>query len=525
MDTALQVREILSARGLTLYNVSRRSAQIFGRSSRFYVSYNLYSDLSNPALRPTIHQILALSHITRYRLADWLKIFGFNLDTIFRLQLRIPRRRTTILDSTVHGTCAWIPWFADRLDGGAIPSIAPLGHFLTSAPPRRARDLLALNKQRFRYGIIGEHDLYALPYFVPGSVIRADARRAEEAILDRSQSREGFFLVEHRSGWTCSRIIFLGKDRILLHCPQRPCAERELCIGKEARILGAVDAEIRPLVSHGPDKTIPTLEVLRKPRRRYQPREQSGLRDLLRRSRIRVGLSFREASSISRWIADRLSDKLYFTAASTLSDYEALAVPPRHIQKIITLCLLYCVGFHEFLRASGLPIDKAGREPIPDELLPRGNPSRNHSLRTLGHNANSESNGFLSTLMNRWEEVPLFLSFSLQEITGPSGVSFSNVFWVDGEKQQHPLLINATFVVVNRRSRKPAPATQDAICEEPLYLILKRDGSYLCGRCTLDEGNLVLHGYPGSQAGAQQFKDGIDAEVVGQVSTILRRLP
>ena len=80
MDRANQVRRILSTRGLTLYRVCQQSAEIFGRSSRFYVPHNLYYDFGNPPLIPTIHQIIALSHITNYRLYDWLAVFGFDLD-------------------------------------------------------------------------------------------------------------------------------------------------------------------------------------------------------------------------------------------------------------------------------------------------------------------------------------------------------------------------------------------------------------------------------------------------------------
>jgi hypothetical protein len=61
-------------------------------------------------------------------------------------------------------------------------------------------------------------------------------------------------------------------------------------------------------------------------------------------------------------------------------------------------------------------------------------------------------------------------------------------------------------------------------CDERLYLILKRDGGYLCGRCTLDDGNLVIHGHPRETVRMQQFRNGTDAEVIGQITTILRRL-
>lgn len=524
MDRALQVREILSTRGLTLYSVSRRSAELFGRSSQFYIPHNLYYDLARAVSIPTICQILALSHITNYQLSDWLAVFGFDLDAIVRLKLMIPKQRTTTLDSNVYNMRAWVPWFAERTEDRPVSAIIPLGQLLALAAPKRASDLLGLNRRKFLYARVGDQDLYALPYFVPGSVVRVDTRRVEE-LLGRNANGEGpFFLVEHDFGCTCTRLIPLARDRVLMHCPQRPCAERELRIGRDARILGVIDAEIRRLTLHRPGPVMSRSAAVTKARLAYPSAEPSSLKDLLRRSRMSVGLSFREASSISRLIADTLSDELYFAAASTLSDYEVLSAPPRHIEKIITLCVLYCIGFEQFLRASGLPLDQAGHEPIPDELMPGQLPGRSHGLRIAGQDDVREPSGFLAALVNQWEEVPLFLRFSLDEITGLKRFSLSDVFWVGGDKTpRHPLLINTTFVVVNRRARKPALPTEDAVCEETLYLILRRDGSYLCGRCTLDEGNLVVHGYPRSGVGTQQFRNGADAEVVGRITTILRR--
>jgi len=83
-------------------------------------------------------------------------------------------------------------------------------------------------------------------------------------------------------------------------------------------------------------------------------------------------------------------------------------------------------------------------------------------------------------------------------------------------------LARASLVAVNRRIKKPAPAK--ATFDQPLYLVLARDGSYLCGCCALDEGELVVHLYPGVPLGARRFRNGIDAEVIGQVTAILRRL-
>lgn len=526
MDRAEQVRQILAARGLTLYRVSQQAIQRFGRSSPFFVPHNLYYDVRDTSLAPTIHQVFALSRITNFRLSDWLVVFGFDLDGISRLRQLIPTQQTIRLDSTTYDTEAWIPWFAGKPWSGPMPAIAPLGQLLAADAPRRAVELLARNQQKFTYAKVGKADLRAFPHLGAGSIIRVDPRQTESLVSSaRSPWEQKLFFVEHNSGWTCSQLSLLAGDRILLRSPQYPCAQIELRLGKEARVLGVIDAEIRRLgysCAPGLDYSPPVP----KPSLSSAANRQDGLSHLLRKSRISAGLSFREACSVSRWIASRLSDELYFAAASTLSDYETLSTPPRHIQKMITLCLLYCIDFEKFLRVSGLPMDQAGREPMPDELVSRWMPGKNQ-----GHHAarkappSREDDGIVGSLVDQWEEIPLFLRHSLSEITGHNRFSLADVYWVGGiEAPLHSLLVNAALVAVNRRVKKPAEPAGKTACERPLYMVLRRDGGYLCGRCTLEEGNLVVHSYPGGPAGKRQFRYRADAEIVGQVTTILRRL-
>jgi hypothetical protein len=507
--------------------VSQQSAQNFGRSSPFFVPHNLYYDLADPSLIPNIHQIFALSRITNYRLYDWLAVFGFDLDAISRLQLLVPRQRTTLLDSSVYDPHVCVPWFAQRRWLGPLPPIAPLGQLLTSAAPRPATEILALGTRRFLYVKVGQEDVLAFPYLAPGSIVRVDVKRsAELESATNANAETRFFLVEHGAGFTCSQLVVLEKGTIMLHSAQVPCAQIELKLDKDARILGVIDAEIRPLRNHHSALALSNPTLLLKPGTLHGRDFESNLSNLLRISRTRVGLSFREASAVSRWIANMLSDELYFAAASTLSDYETLSVPPRHIQKIIALCVLYCIDFPQFLRASGLPPEQDGHDPIPDELVPRHVPSRGSDLRMRREEESAQQQSdFLGSLLKQWEEVPLFLRRSLTELAGLKRLSLSDVFWVGGDEAPiHPWLINATFVIVNRRIKKPAQSTAEAICEQPLYLILKRDGGYMCGRCALHQGNLVVQTYPGGPLGARRFRNGTDAEVIGRVTTILRRL-
>jgi hypothetical protein len=221
-------------------------------------------------------------------------VFGFHLDEISRLRLLIPRQRTTLLDSTVYDTHAWIPWFAERPIAGPLPPIAPLRQLLASAKPRRAKELLALSKRKFLYGKVGEGDVHAFPHLAPGSIVRVEERRSEELLSGGKKSAETrFFLVEHGFGFTCSQLVVLEKDRFMLHSPQRPCAQIELRLGKEARVLGIVDAEIRPMTDHRGVQMPHRSAGLPRPGPLHAPNLQTNLRDLLKSSRLRVGLSFR----------------------------------------------------------------------------------------------------------------------------------------------------------------------------------------------------------------------------------------
>jgi hypothetical protein len=523
---AERVRQILSTRGLTLYQVSRKSSEIFGRSSPSYIPHNLYYDVSVASLSPSIHQVLALSRITNYRVSDWLAVFGFDLDAIPWLQSILPKKRTVILDSTVYDTDTWIPWFAEKLGSEIKAAIVPLGQLLIPHAPVTAKELLALEESRFLYAKVGQEDSLAFPEIGPGSIIRIDAERSREVPSPaKNFSDKRIFVVEHEFGFACSRLCSLGKGRITLRSPQLPFSLGALTLDKELRILGVVDAEIRSLPRRGGPPVTFAASTVPTGQRLPEMDSQMNLKQLIRRSRIRAGLSFRDASQLTRSIAQRLADPLYFTAPSTLSDYETLTAPPRHVQKIVTLCVLYSIGFWDFLRACGDSLEGTGGEPIPATLLPRELPHarRESNVAIREGLRQTQQNGFLGTLLKRWREVPLFLRKSLSDLTRVPNLSISEFFWVGGDPNPiHPWLENAELVVVNRRVRQPVPWSGTAFWEQPLYLLLARDGRYVCGCCTLERGFVVVHPYPDRPFSPRRFKNGTDAEVMGEVTAILR---
>lgn len=523
-----QVRQILASRGLSLYRLSQRSAEIFGSSSPFFVSRNLYYNLAVSSLRPGIHEMLTLSRLTNYRLSDWLAVFGFNLDRIPQIQALLPRKRTSILDSSVYDGEAWIPWFAEKAGLDSKSVITPLGQILIPSAPVRARELLASAESRFLYAKVGQEDLLAFPDLGPGSIVRIDSSRSEEELYPAKNSTDKrIFLVEHELGLACSRLSSVGNGRVTFRSPQLPFPFGEFALEKEIRILGVIDREIRFLPQRSRTPARFAALIPRRQQRLPASDSRRSLPQLLRSSRVCTGLSFREASQLTRSIAQRLADPLYFTAASTLSDYETLSAPPRRVQKILTLCVLYAISFWDFLRSSGLSLNESGVEPIPDELVPREPPREKRKAVSTNREelSREQKSEFLGIVHRRWQEIPLFLRKSLNHLTGVANFSLSDVYWVGADANPlHPCLENAEFVVVNRRFRTPVPGRRMSIAEQPLYLLLVRDGRYLCASCTLDQGLVTVHPYPDRPFRPRRFKNGVEAEVIGQVSAVLRRL-
>lgn len=528
MSRAEQIRRILSTRGLTLYSVSRISTEFHGPPSPYRIPHNLYRHIEEPSGAPDIYQIFSLSRITNYQLSDWLAVFGFALDSVTGLAASLPRNRTVLLDSSLYGTNAQVPWFTAR-HLGELPPVAPLGQLLALVRPRRARDLQRLGRKKFLYARVGREDANALRHFTPGSILRIDSSDLEESLPRTSGETDArYYLVELASGLTCSQLMLVGENHVILNpSDQHRCLPEEFRLGKEARILGLADAEIRPLM-HEVQPFLPqfswashleqALPIAATPR---------SLSRLLRRSRLQAGLTFREASAMSRRIAEMQQDGRFFAAASTLSDYETISILPRRIQKILTLCAIYCIGFSKLLRAGGIPVERAGQEPIPDELLPFRAEAKNSSRHGPGlKEAPFDSMGFLASLVDRWEEIPLFLRHAMSGLSGIRNFSLSDVFWVGGlERPMHPWLANATFITVNRRIKKPVTLSSRTSRGPHLYLVLKRNGSYLCGCCALEGEYLVVPSQAGARPGTERLRNGIDAEVTGEITAIVRRLP
>jgi transcriptional regulator with XRE-family HTH domain len=515
-----RVNAILASRNLTLYQVSQRTTALYGRSSPSFLPHNFYYALARANLSPSLHQLLALSRISNYRFHDWLRVFGFHLEDIGHLQASLPSKRTMILDSSLEDPESWVPWFRNKPGNLPVPEIAPIGRLLESAPHERLRSLPQAKTIDLVYAKIGSEDAFAFPDLLPGSIVRANAGLAKSMLPAANGKRpECLFLIEHANGFCCCRLRAIGRHRILPLSTQLPYAQVELEDPTEVRVIGVLDLEIRPLLR--PEQAEVPTELAKHWRPSTLGREESKLSQLLRRARLRMGVSLREASAMSRRIAAQLGDEQYFAAPGSLSDYEAVDTSPRHIHKVITLCAVYGLHFLTFLKSIGLNVEEAGKHPIPDHLVPRKLPTGPGGAE----NHEPMDRGFLEQLLSRSEHVPTFLRGCLPGLSGLRTSSLNDVFWVGGDQNPlHPLLANGLIVIVNRHRKKALHFRSRPLWQQPLYVLLKRDGTYLCGCCSLEDGTLVIHPCLLNHQRPEHLRNHHDAEVVGQIVTIARSL-
>lgn len=518
-ELAERVKSILATKQLTLHLASQTSATLFGRGSPYYLPHNLYYDLSHGHFSPSLFQLVAFSRISNYCLRDWLQVFGFDIEAIPRLQIQLGSKRTALLESHMDDSSSRIRWFRNLRTGAPPADIVPLAYLLEWAEPRRLSSLAEFNADGFLYAQIGSEDAIAFPELLPGSIVRVNPKLTGEALKQVTAERSAhLFLIQHDRGLKCCHIRVSGRGRIGTISDQLPYARMEFRVPDEARILGVADLEIRNLVAPRQPSVAKSLA------KRWNPdllsADPSQLGPLLRRARIETGLSFRAAAEKSRELADALGDERYFTASGSLSDYETLNTPPRHFHKVITFCVIYSLPLNLIFQVLDLNLDEAGHEPIPDLLTSRFTSGTIVSAEADG----VEQTGFISELAAELGGAPLFLRSSLGVLCGLPRLSLKDFFWIGGSANTvHPYLKRAVLALVNRHKKKPNDCASKPLWQQPQYIILKRDGTYLCGCCSQENDTLVIHTYRGGIPKREELRNR-DAEVIGKVVSVARKL-
>ena len=515
-----RLRSIFASRGLTLHQVSLESERLYGPESPFRISHTLYHSLANSqSFGPSLPQVCALSRISGYQLEEWLEALGINLALLGGLQAALPFKRTRLIDPALHGRDFVVHDLREEGDDRNPIGIVPLAQVLHSILCTRSSGRRQGERQPL-FARIGFEDAISFPELLPGSIVRLTPRDSLSVPLANvAGGRPQLLMVEHEGGLWCGRFD-LSNDGILYSAASELAyAPVMLRYPQEARILGRVDMEIRWM--HRLDSPRVPLELAG----RHHPRILNvGTMDpgtLIRRARRKAGLTLEEASRLSRSVANAVHDQRYAIAQSTLSDYEVQRVPPRHLEKIVTLCLIYGIPLVDFIRAAGAAPESLGHRQLPQGLTPEdtGASPSDSQLCSSDHREPSAS------LMLQPGAIPWFLGSCLAQMSGISQPSVRDFFWLAGD---HPYLPahteGSTAVLVDRRKKRPVRLPTLPGWLQPAYVLLLRNGDYCCACCRLDDQTLFLCPGPNRGIAPEALCLGQDAEVVGQIVALARHI-
>jgi hypothetical protein len=286
-------------------------------------------------ISPHVCQIVALSQVAGYRFADWMSLWGFDLKMIFPLQLKIHTERTTIV--------------TPRL-GVPRSDVSPF--FRNSRTPK--------SNGRYVFAKIGSRDAVAYPRLPPGSIVRVDPTCCLPS-YDRASVDRRLWLVEHAAGLTCCYVMQVDTEHIVLLPNRPPLSAWPLRLEREARVLGLVDFELRP------GEVTPLKPMCSPTKSELAAMAPCGgrmsLSRLLQVSRRRAGLTLRAAHEMTLRIAGLLGNRDCGIALGLLSDYEAMNKLPRHVAKIMSLCIVYGIDLGDLMEAGGINIDDLDEAP------------------------------------------------------------------------------------------------------------------------------------------------------------------
>ena len=357
------IRNILYREGHTITQLSVSTRRRYGSESPYFIPATFLYQLRT-GVSPHICQVVALSESTGYRMVDWLLIFGFDLRQIARLQIRLHPHRTILVTPT---------------EGGFDPFLSQV-----SLADEIAASWSRLGNReepgRYIFAKIGRSDAVGCARLLPGNIVRIDRYYAQRLRgLDPVSMSDLLWLVELPDGLTCSRLQWVDDRQIILLPNRPPWGRCPLQLPTEARILGLVETEPHRLQAGkrqaraGPNCLSSMSLGSMKPEAAdpvplfmpYPREEKMSFSELLRISRRRASLTFREAHNLTRVMAQMQGDREYAIALGMLSDYEAIAKLPRHIAKILTLCAVYCMDVRVLMEAAGVNIDDSAKLAIP----------------------------------------------------------------------------------------------------------------------------------------------------------------
>jgi hypothetical protein len=381
---AESIANVLRHSGHTVAQLSILSGQRYGSASPYFIPPTFLYKLRS-GVTPHICQIATLSECTGYRFLDWMRLLGFDLNQIPRLQVQLHPERTVLVTPVEF---EGFSTHSRQLPTGLRTLRESSRGFSLSA---RLGNLAVTATAGCCFVKIGHADAMISPQLFPGMIVSIDCSCRRPSDGDGTALAGNLWLLEQSEGLMCTYLKWIDDRQVVLVPSRHPWGSFPLHLSREARVLGLLNLESASMRPQTPQFEAAPVAFDNWPSPLLDE-TKSSFSGLLRRARSRTGLTFRAAHQITRVIARIMGNPEYSIGLGLLSDYEAMNKLPRHIAKIISLCIVYCLDIRELLEAAGVYIDDSSKMPLPhaavlDSIAPFGVPSSMDSAeqyRTVG---------------------------------------------------------------------------------------------------------------------------------------------
>ena len=242
----------------------------------------------------------------------------------------------------------------------------------------------------------------------------------------------------------------------------------------------------------------------------------------LKRVRERLGLRFRDVEDASARIASRRGNDEFVIALSRLADIENKGTIPS-IFRLYTLCAIYRLDMNEVLSwygisSSALPGDSSVEQHERTHLIGFRPEEGNIQVPiALDPGLDLSRTVFLSRMIQRWGTVPLMLLNNMDLRSYRYGL-IGTEDW-----SMFPVIPPGSLVVIDDSKRKIVTSGWTSEFERPIYFLEHREG-YVCGWCSMKDGNLIVQPHPASNSDPEVYVYPEEIEVVGQVTRIAMSL-
>jgi transcriptional regulator with XRE-family HTH domain len=242
----------------------------------------------------------------------------------------------------------------------------------------------------------------------------------------------------------------------------------------------------------------------------------------LKKIRERLKLRFRDVEEASVRIAALHSNDEFVIALSRLADIENKGTMPS-AYRLYSLCAIYRLDMAEVLKWYGvslstLPADAAVVQHTQTHVINfRAEDGEVQVPISLDPGIDLTKTVFLSRLIQRWGTLPLMLFNNIDVKSFRYGLIGSD------DWSMFPIIPPGSLVVIDDTKRKITNNGWSSEFERPIYFLEHREG-YVCGWCSLRDGNVTVQPHPASLCEPKTYRYPEEIEVIGQVTQVAMSL-